>query len=443
MSRAVSTLRHPRRIALGWRLLALVSVIVALNSSFFERGATIFLVPVQTSLGLSRARASLVFSLARSEGAMGGPLVGYLVDRFGAKKTMTVGAILAGIGFVIFGTASSFWTFAVAYMLFISFGATMAFQDATSAWVNTWFNRFRVRAMAIREVSGNLGSAIMIPVMVGLIAGYGWRTVAIMAAAAYLAIILPLTRLLKDSPESVGLLPDGVTSEEESTAQEAAAQRQSTAARRGGSYDSQVDFTVKEALGTSSFWFLLAGTTLRHVAKAGVEVHLIAIFQWRGLDVATAGLMFTVWVAMNIPAKLVLGYFAHRAPRRATLAVGVLLYVLAFMLLLNAREVWLIALAAAIGGTSEAVTPLNWGTLGDYFGRRYYATLRGVINLSYSWAWLVMPFAAGWWFDHHTNYTVPLVASSVAALLSAVAYALIRRPPLPARLTAVRRVIGS
>jgi len=443
MSSIASTLRHPRRIALGWRLLGLVSVIVALNSSFFERGATIYLIPVQASLNLSRARASLIFSLARSEGAMGGPLVGYAVDRFGTKKTMTVGAILAGIGFIIFGTASSFWAFAVAFMLFISFGATMAFQDATSAWVNTWFNRFRVRAMAVREVSGNLGSSIMIPIMVMLIAAYSWRTVAIMAAVAYLAIILPLTQMLKDSPESVGLLPDGVTPEEESIAREAAVQRQSAAARRGASYQRQVDFTVKEALGTSSFWFLLGGTTLRHVAKAGVEVHLIAIFQWRGLDAATAGLIFTLWVAMNIPAKLVLGYFAHRAPRRTTLAVGVLLYVVAFMLLLNAHEVWLIALAAAIGGTSEAITPLNWGTLGDYFGRRYYATLRGVINLSYSWAWLVMPVAAGWWFDHHANYSVPLVVASIAAILSAVAYALIRRPPLPARLAALSKVVES
>jgi sugar phosphate permease len=366
-----------------------------------------------------------------------------VVDRFGTRKTVTAGAILAGIGFIIFGTASNFWTFAVAYMLFISFGATMAFQDATSAWVNTWFNRFRVRAMAIREVSGNLGSAIMIPIMVGLIAAYGWRTVAIMAAVAYLGIILPLTRLLKDSPESVGLLPDGVTPEEVSAAQKAAAQTQSPAARRGASYDSQIDFTVKEALGTSSYWFLLAGTTLRHIAKAGVEVHLIAIFQWRGLDAPTAGLIFTLWVAMNIPAKLILGYFAHRAPRRTTLAVGVLLYVLAFGLLLNANDVWIIALAAAIGGTSEAVTPLNWGTLGDYFGRRYYATLRGIINLSYSWAWLVMPVAAGWWFDHHANYSVPLVVSSIAAILSAIAYALIRRPPPPARLAGISKVIGS
>tara|TARA_B100000315_G_scaffold254253_1_gene294914 strand:- start:5271 stop:6521 length:1251 start_codon:yes stop_codon:yes gene_type:complete len=413
---------------------------VALNSSFFERGATIFLVPVQNGLGLSRARASLIFSLARSEGAMGGPAVGYVVDRFGTRKTVTAGAILAGIGFIIFGTASNFWTFAVAYMLFISFGATMAFQDATSAWVNTWFNRFRVRAMAVREVSGNLGSAIMIPVMVGLITAFGWRTVAIMAAVAYLAIILPLTRLLKDSPESVGLLPDGVTPEE-APARRVVAQTQSSAARRGASYQSQVDFTVKEALKTSSFWFLLAGTTFRHVAKAGVEVHLIAIFQWRGLDVGTAGLIFTLWVAMNIPAKLVLGAFAHRAPRRTTLAGGVLLYVLAFGLLLNADQVWLIALAAAIGGTSESITPLNWGTLGDYFGRRHYATLRGVINLSYSWAWLVMPFAAGWWFDRHANYSVPLVVASIAALLSAVAYTLIRRPPLPVRLAPVPKVI--
>jgi hypothetical protein len=58
--------------------------------------------------------------------------------------------------------------------------------------------------------------------------------------------------------------------------------------------------------------------------------------------------------------------------------------------------------------------------------------------MSYSWAWLVMPFASGWWFDHHDSYGVPLVVASVVAAFSAGAYASMRRPKLPARLTAVR-----
>jgi len=421
----------------GWRMLTLIGFMGALNSAFYSRGATMFLIPVQTSLELNRATASLIFSLARSEGALGGPAVGYLVDRFGPRRLMTIGTILVGAGFIIFATASSLWVFAVAYMLFISFGASMAFEDSTMALVNTWFSRFRVRAMAIREASGNLGSTILIFPMVLIIAAYGWQTVAIIAAVSYLVIILPLTWLLKDSPESIGLLPDGVTADQVAAARAAAERRRSPSARRGPSYYDQIDFTVKEALRTSAYWSLLAGTMLRQMSRAGLEVHLIAIFQWRGMDLATAGLIFTLWAAMNVPAKLLVGYFADRLPSQVVLSAGMLLYVLAFALLLTTHWVWLIAVAAALGGTSEGITPINWVAVGDYFGRRHYATLRGIINMSYSWAWLLMPFASGWWFDHHSNYTVPLAVSIVAAIASAAAYASMRRPRPPPRLAAV------
>jgi MFS family permease len=434
-------LRHPERIFYGWRMLALVSLMGALNNGFASKGATLFLIPVETSLGLSRATASLIFSLARSEGAFGGPAVGYLVDRFGTQRMLVVGTIMAGAGFIIFAAASDVWTFAVAYMLFISLGATMAFSDATPALVNKWFNRFRVRAMAIREASGSLGSTILIPVMVLLIAAYSWRAVAIVAAIGYLVIILPLSRLIKESPESMGLLPDGVTSDVVSSAQEAVAQRQSPSVARGASYYDQVDFSVKEALSTSAYWSLLAGTMFRQVAKAGVEVQLIAIFQWRGLDAATAGLIFALWVGVNVPSKLLLGYFADRVPKQISLSGGMLLNLLAFVLLLTAHGTWLIVLAAVIGGTSEGITPINWGAVGDYYGRRHYATLRGIITLSYSWAWLVMPFGAGWWFDHHSSYTVPLIVASIASVVSAAAYASIRRPKPPTRLAAVPDVV--
>ena len=429
---------RPKKMFYGWRMLALVSFIGAVNNSFYSRGATVFLIPVETSLGLSRATASLIFSLARSEGALGGPAVGYMVDRFGTKRMLIIGTVLAGAGFIIFATATNVWIFALAYMLFISFGATMAFEDAMMAMVNKWFSRFRVRAMAIREATGNLGSTAMIPVMVLVIAAYSWRTAAVMAACAYLLIVLPLSRFLKESPESIGLLPDGVTPEEVAAASKAAEQRRMGSAIRGTSDYDQVDYTVKEALRTWGYWSLLVGTMLRQASRAAVEVHLIAIFQWKGVDPASAGLIYTLWTGMNVPSKLLFGYFADRAPKPAVLGGGMLLYVIAFVLLLSSDRTWIIVAAAVIGGTSEGITPINWGTIGDYFGRRHYATLRGFIGMSYSWAWLVMPFASGWWFDHHDSYGVPLVVASVVAAFSAGAYASMRRPKLPARLTAVR-----
>jgi sugar phosphate permease len=178
---------------------------------FLQKGAALFLVPVETSLGLNRATSALIFSLARSEGAVGGPFTGYLVDRFGAQKFLIIGTVLTGVGFLIFASSHIPWTFAMAYLVFISFGATMAFQQANSATMNQWFSRFRVRAISITEASGNFGSTLLVPIIGVIIVLYSWHMAAVLVGITYLGIILPIAFFIKDSPESVGLLPDGAT----------------------------------------------------------------------------------------------------------------------------------------------------------------------------------------------------------------------------------------
>lgn len=430
---------RPGRFFYGWWILGLISFMAALNNAFFDKGPALFLIPVGVSLGLNRATASLIFSLGRSEGALNGPVVGYLVDRFGARKMMVIGTFLAGIGFVIFALAPNLWVFALAYLGFVSLGATMAFQDSATSMVNMWFSRYRVRAMSIREATGNLGSTILIPLMTLVIAIYDWRIAALMGAVAYLVLILPFIPLLKESPESIGLLPDGANADDVGGARTATSDApgvDSVEALRLRRFYDTPEFTVREALRTSSYWYLLTGTMLRQVSRVGLDLHYIAILEWKGFDLSIAALFFTLRLGMNVPSKLVVGYFGDRVSKPAILSGGMVLYALGLVLLLSSNAVWILVVSAVISGLSEGITPVNWGAIGDYFGRHHYATLRGIINLSYSWALLFVPFAAGWWFDQHASYTVPIVVSLGAAAASAVVYALMRQPKLPARLAA-------
>ena len=430
---------RPGRFFYGWWILGLISFMAALNNAFFDKGPALFLIPVGASLGLNRATASLIFSLGRSEGALNGPVVGYLVDRFGARKMMVIGTFLAGIGFVIFALAPNLWVFALAYLGFVSLGATMAFQDSATSMVNMWFSRYRVRAMSIREATGNLGSTILIPLMTLVIAIYDWRIAAFMGAVAYLVLILPFIPLLKESPESIGLLPDGANADDvggERTATSDAPGVDSVEALRLRRFYDTPEFTVREALRTSSYWYLLTGTMLRQVSRVGLDLHYIAILEWKGFDLSIAALFFTLRLGMNVPSKLVVGYFGDRVSKPAILSGGMVLYALGLVLLLSSNAVWILVVSAVVSGLSEGITPVNWGAIGDYFGRHHYATLRGIINLSYSWALLFVPFAAGWWFDQHASYTVPIVVSLGAAAASVVVYALMRQPKLPARLAA-------
>ncbi len=438
MTSIVANLRHPSQIFYGWRMLGIISIMQALNNGFFSKGAALFLVPVETSLGLNRATSALIFSLARSEGAVGGPFTGYLVDRFGTQKFLMIGTVMTGVGFLIFASSHSLWTFATAYLVFISFGATMAFQQANSATVNRWFSRYRVRAISVTEASGNLGSTFLVPIIGVIIALHSWHLAAILAAITYLGVILPMSFFLKESPEGMGLLPDGATPEQVAEARKSANEGKSAKARKLLRYYDTVDFTVRETLRTTSYWFLLLGTMFRQVAKSAIQVHFVAILVWKGTDVATAGLIYAFWLGMNVPAKLFFGFVGDRASKQVVLGGGMVMYAVSLAMLWKGQSLWMLLLSSVLGGLSEGITPVNWGAIGDYYGRSHYATLRGIINLSHSWALVLVPFAAGWWFDHYGNYVMTIVVSIITSFISAALYVLMRRPKVPARIAAIR-----
>src|SRR5215475_118885 len=92
----------------GWRMVAAGCAMRMLGGGFHLYGFTIFFLPITNELGLSRAATSLVFSLAHAEGAIEGPLAGYLIDRFGPRPMMIAGVLLSGIGYMTLATVNSY-----------------------------------------------------------------------------------------------------------------------------------------------------------------------------------------------------------------------------------------------------------------------------------------------------------------------------------------------
>src|SRR5262245_64443686 len=90
----------PDRLFYGWWIVIIGCIQDAVKGGTFNTGFTVYFLPILTELNLSRAATSLPFSLARVEAALGGPLVGYLIDRFDVRLMLVVGTALAGLGFI-------------------------------------------------------------------------------------------------------------------------------------------------------------------------------------------------------------------------------------------------------------------------------------------------------------------------------------------------------
>jgi len=132
----------------GWWLVTITSFMLTIMSLTVFQGLGTFLVALQNHFGWSRTALSGAFSLARAEGAILGPLEGFLVDKFGTRRMVTIGWSIMGVGFLLFSFVQELWHFYCVFVL-ITLGAGLGGFLALVSMVNNWFNRRRTFALGV------------------------------------------------------------------------------------------------------------------------------------------------------------------------------------------------------------------------------------------------------------------------------------------------------
>ena len=88
------------RIFYGWWLTGIAALVMVVGTVPVFQGMPVWFVVLERNFGWSRAQLSLAFSLTRVEGTIMGPISGYLIDRLGPRRMVTIGLLLIGIGFL-------------------------------------------------------------------------------------------------------------------------------------------------------------------------------------------------------------------------------------------------------------------------------------------------------------------------------------------------------
>ena len=103
------------------------------------------------------------------------------------------------------------------------------------------------------------------------------------------------------------------------------------------------------------------------------------------------------------------------------------------LLLTTVDGTWPIFGAMLLFAGSEAGSSLNWALVGDLFGRKKFATIRGLLAPMYNSALLVTPVAVGWIFDETGSYRISLLAGAGVMLLAALTFSQLRASTRPTR----------
>lgn len=403
------------RIFYGWRMIGLVSAIRIVGGGLHQFGFTVFFLPISHDLGISRAATSLAFSLSRAQGAIEAPLVGYLIDRYGPRPITVTAVFLAGIGYILLSWVNTYAGFMAVYLGVISLAFVAGFVHSPMVVANSWFVRQRARAMTIVSSAVPIGGALISPLLAIGVASIGWRWAAFIAGCFFLIFCLPLSFYLKRSPESMGLLPDG---DPAPAADNAAAQPSGAAG---------AEFTSREAMRTRPFWLLVLSMTARVTCYSAATVHFIPLMVWKGLSEAAAASLLGAFAFINLLAHFVLGWVADRTNKPKLLAACHFLPALSLPIVWTFPGYWPLLLFAVTFTFLDASFPIVWATVGDFFGRRNFATIRGMMSFFYMWGSFAGPVMAGAIYDRTQSYlSVLWILFALLALATLFALLLIR-----------------
>ena len=409
------------KVFYGWWVVAATCAVNAIGGGVYFYGFSVFFLPIKAALNLSSASTSLIFSLSRAEGAVEGPIAGYLIDKFGPRIMLTIGAFIVAIGYILLSQVNSFLWFLTIYLGIISLAFNATFSGSTMAVVNNWFIRRKGLAMAISIAAYSLGGSIIAPLLAFGIHHLGWRTTMALSGIMLAAVVVPFAQLLRSSPEALGLKPDGDTPRIESKLDEVGVKP----------ILSSVDFTVSEALRTKSYWLLAIGTMLRTGTLGTLIVHFVPIMVWKGNSEQTAAVMLGIMAFLSIPMRIGIGWLGDRWSRSKMLAAGMALGAFSLIILQNANSSFQVWLFISVFSVVEGLSALNWALVGDYFGRKRFATLRGILSLVYSWGMIVMPIVAGGFFDRTGSYNTVIWIFVGMYICGTILFLVIQRPRTP------------
>ena len=405
----------------GWVMVGLVSALRVIGGGLHGFGFTVFFLPVSQDLELNRAQTSLAFSLARAEGAIEAPVIGYLVDRFGPRPLMVTAALLAGVGYIALSWVNSYTAFLVVYLGLISLAYSAGFIQTPMVIANNWFIRKRARAMTVVGSAVTIGGTLITPVLAATVTYFGWRWGAFFAGCAFLVICIPLSLKVVRSPESIGLQPDGDAPPDPFRA----------GATADGSSSARMiaaDVTAKDALKSLVFWSLAFSMLVRVGTQSTLMVHFIPIMVWKGISQERAAVLLSVFALLNLLFHFLLGWIADRVNKPRLLSLWMVLPLSAIVILTFGKSTLSLWLFAILYSALDAAFPVTWAIIGDFFGRKHFATIRGNMTFCYMWGSALGPVIAGYIYDQTQSYGSVLWGLVATLSLSVLLTGLLIKP---------------
>jgi len=356
--------------------------------------------------GWSRAQVTSGNAISKLiVGPLFGFCAGWLVDRFGPRRLMVVGILMAGIALAGLGAIHTLAGFYFFY-LFNALGNVCGGPLPNQVLLSRWFTATRGRAMGVAYLGIGIGGALVPFLAVWLTRAVGWQGALQVLGALIILVALPLALVVKESPDSRGA---GVPVAEAST--------------------------TSTILHRPAFYLLLVGSMCSIAAVGGTNQHLKLFLSLdHGYAQTAAAQVASLVLVSSLVGRLGMGWLADRIPKKYVMLLIYLLVVSAIPLLFltaTPGAIYLFAVVFGIGlGGEYMVIPLMAAEL---FGVHVLGRVMGIVLAADGVGEAVAPWLVGRMRDAAGSYASGFVALIACALVGAVAISFLPRasPPVP------------
>jgi MFS family permease len=410
-----------RRIFYGWWMVAAGTGLQFLQSALLMQSFGAYVAVLRDDRGWSKTALSGAAALQQMEAAILGPVLGWIIDRFGPQGLIRIGVLTFGIGFMLLSTIETLAGFYGAFVVMAIGSSFCGFFPINVALIH-WFSRWRARALSSLSLGLALGG-VLVPVIAWSITSFGWRTTAFFSGIAYVVLGLPLAMVIRRRPEDFGQSVDGersVASDKEAVANAGTA-----------------DFTVREALRTPAFWLISLGHGFALLVVHAVNVHAIThMKEGLGYSVESASLFITLMTFGQMAGVGIGWAIGDRYDKRFIAAACMLMHMGGLLLLTFSLAHAMVVGFAVLHGVAWGLRgPFMQALRADYFGRASIGMILGISYMIIVVGQVGGPMIAGVLADATGDYRMGFTTLALLAGLGSLFFVFAKKPVKPARST--------
>ena len=161
------------RIFYGWIILGVAFITIILGYTI-RNTFSVFYPAVVDEFGWERGSTALMFSITILFYGLVAPAAGGMVDKFGPRLVLPVGACIMGGGLVLCSLATTQWHFYLYYGVIAAVGLSIAGWTPITTMISKWF--VKKRGLIFGILAAAFGASLpSVYIAQFLISSFGWQ----------------------------------------------------------------------------------------------------------------------------------------------------------------------------------------------------------------------------------------------------------------------------